>query len=127
MLRLMLRWITICLALAVLLAVGCGGRSSVPDMGGEDGKKIAALIEDLNDAAGVAKKMAPLFASSVRPEPVKFGRYSYSVVGRPSVNGDSATCQVRIDTLAGGENKGEQQWTFSRQGGEWKITAAPLP
>jgi hypothetical protein len=115
-------------ALLLFLATGCGGSSPTSiDLGGEDGREIAVLVEDLNDAKGNPKKTAGLFAAGAKPpDPKKLNQYEFSIVGKPSVSGESATCKVRVDN-AKGETAGEPEWSFVKDGGKWKIKDAPLP
>lgn len=117
-------------ALAFALALGCGGGSDGQplDMGGPDGDKISALIEDVNDAVGSPKKQDLLFAKGAKPaDQKKFAKCAYSIVGRPSVSGGTATAKVRVDPASGGEKLGEVEWTFEKDGDKWKIKTAPLP
>jgi hypothetical protein len=96
-------------------------------MGGEDGKFVAELIEDLNDFKADDTNLASHFAStSGVPTSSDLSRFDFSIVGKPSVNGDSATCKVRLDNSADGTLVGEKDWSFKKVGGNWKIENAPL-
>lgn len=110
------------------LALGCAGSEAAkgPDMGGEDGTKVAALVDDMNDAVGNPRKVAALFAAGGRPpDAAKTKGLSFSVVNRPAVTGAGATCKVRVDR--GGGKVGEPDWSFVKEGDKWKIKSAPLP
>ncbi len=124
-------WLILPVALVCLIAItGCGGDSGGQplDMGGEDGTKIATLLEDVNDAVGNPKKLDTLFAKGVKPaDPKKFAKNSYSIVGKPSVSGTTATAKVRVDPAGGGTTLGEVEWTFEKDGDKWKIKNAPIP
>jgi hypothetical protein len=54
-------------------------------------------------------------------------KYGYTVVGRPSMNGTSATAKVRVDPAAGGATVREMEWLFEKDGDKWKIKSAPIP
>lgn len=96
-------------------------------MGGEDGSRVAALVEEMNDAAGSPKQVQGLFAAGAKPaSPKGYAKFSYSVSGKPSVSGDSATCKVRVDA-PDGTKVGEPEWAFARDSSGWKIKEAPLP
>jgi hypothetical protein len=112
------------------LACGCGGSSTTDnktglDLGGADASAVATLVEDMNDAKGNAKKVAGIFVKGAAPDAKKFNSYDYYIVGKPAVTGSDATCKVRLD--AKGATKGEQEWSFVKEGDKWKIKAAPLP
>ena len=113
--------------LGLLAIVGCGGGGETKslDMGGEDGNKISMLIEEMNDAVGNKKKLAELFVSGAKlPEPKASMGMSFFIVGKPSVQGTSATAKVRIDKNS--QAAGEKQWTFEKVGDAWKIKDAPV-
>jgi hypothetical protein len=121
------------LACVVFLGLfGCGGSGGPPkllDMGGEDGTKIASLIEDLNDAKGAGKKFATAFAKGATPsaaEAKKYNPFAFYIIGKPTVNGGDATAKVSIQKDGGGEI-GQKEWTFVKEGDAWKLKAAPLP
>jgi hypothetical protein len=117
------------LAVTLALLTGCGGTDGKPlDMGGEDGSKISAVIEDVNDAVGNPKKLDTLFVKGAKPaDPKKFAKCGYTIVGKPTVSGTTATAKVRIDPAGGGQSLGEQEWSFEKDGDKWKIKSAPLP
>lgn len=120
---------TICVALLALAACGCGSSPSDTktglDLGGADATAVATLVEDLNDAKGNPKKIAGMFAKGAAPDAKKFNPFDYYIVGKPTVTGTDATCKIRLD--AKGATKGEQEWSFVKEGDKWKIKAAPLP
>lgn len=115
------------LAALALSAAGCGSTPAGPSYGSADGRKISELVDLLNDdrsSWGTAKRH---FVADFRPtEPRKFAKYDLEVKGDPRIDGDTATATI---TLLNGkrEEVGVQEWTFVRDGGEWKIKAAPLP
>lgn len=116
------------LLLIVLLASGCGdgGAPKRLDMGGVDGDQVSSIIEDVNEAAGDLKKMTGLFVKGSKPADLKkLDSHSVSIVGRPSVNGTTATAKVRVDKA--GKMLGEAEWSFEKEGDKWKVKAAPLP
>jgi hypothetical protein len=125
-----LNWLILSLYLIVSIsAAGCGGSSNKDkslDMGGEEGSKIASLIDDLADFKNNPKKLPSICDESLKlTEPKKFGSYSYYVVGKPTVNGDTATCTIRIDD-AGGTKLFEKEWEFVKRGNNWKIKSCPI-
>lgn len=109
---------------------GCGSPSASTkplDMGGEDGSKIAALIEDLADTKTNSRKLNAMLANGTKIEDQKkFAKYEFYVVGKPTVNGMEATCMIRVED-GGGTKLGEKEWTFGKQGDAWKIKSCPLP
>jgi len=112
----------------VALIGGCSSDTQKPlDLGSADANQIGQLIDEINEAKGNPKRLAALWAAKVQvPDAKKFTFFDYSLGGRPRVNGDSATCVVRIDDSRTGETS-QKEWTFVKQGNEWKIQDAPLP
>jgi hypothetical protein len=126
----------ISLVAASLLAcaglAGCGGAGpeagKAPDMGGPDANAVCVLVEDANDLGTNAKKYDAAFVKGSKPADLKkFAQHSYGIVGRPKVEGASATCTVRVTKTATSEAIGEKEWVFAKEGDKWKIKDAPLP
>ena len=115
----------------LLLTAGCGSQSSTgPSYGGEEGRKIAILVDALIDDRSNYRRMTAHFTSGSAPDNQqwrKFAPYSFEVVGDPVVSGATATAKVRIVFDSNREEKGEVEWAFAKDGENWKITAAPLP
>ncbi len=110
-----------------LLIAGCGGAQGV-DMGGPDGKLISDAIENLNDNVNSAAKLTKSFAKgSPVPTVKKMNGMGFYVVGKPKVTGEEATCKIRIEKLLDGKAVGESDWTFVKEGADWKIKTAPIP
>ena len=107
---------------------GCG--SSTPgsvDMGGEDGTKVAVLVEELNELKGDAKKMADSFTSKPSAgDAKKFNTMTYYIKGKPEIKGTTATCKVLVEKQDG-TPLGELEWSFEKMADGWKIKSAPLP
>jgi hypothetical protein len=118
-------------ALAVLavclLGAGCGGGPSPPDYGSEDGKQIARLVEELNEATSDEKRFRQAFAGPAPKDRKHFNAHLFDVDGAPAVTGDSATARVKVRSDGEGKDRGTQEWTFVKEGGQWKIKSAPLP
>lgn len=118
------------LAVALLAGAGCGSNAETGkalDLGGADATAVATLVEDLNDANTSSKKLEQLFVKGTKPtNPKTFAKCSFTISGKPSVSGTSATCKVRIDDAAG-KILGEPEWQFEKDGDKWKVKAAPMP
>jgi hypothetical protein len=113
------------IVLLALFAVGCGDSKSLPpDFGGEDGLSVVRCIEDVSEATTNQKKLNEMFATGASPLDVKkISGAMFSVVGKPTINGTTATAKVRIEK---GQLTKEQDWTFEKVGDKWKIKTAPL-
>ncbi len=120
--------IHIALLASVSCLFGCGAGTNGPvDMGGEDGSRVAILVEDLNEVKHNAKKMADCFTTKPTPaDAKKFNAMAFYVKGKPKVNGPSATCNIQIEKQDG-TPVGEAEWSFEKVADSWKIKAAPLP
>jgi hypothetical protein len=107
---------------------GCSGNSSkLPDMGGEEGAKVALVIEDLNEIKHNAKRVSELFASkSGVPDSKKLNQFVFYVKGKPTVTGSTATCMVLIEKNDG-TVAGELEWSFENVSGRWLIKSALMP
>ena len=116
------------LFIVILCSAGCS--SSTPssvDMGGEEGTKVAVLVEDINEAKGDEKKMSPLFVTKpTAADAKKFNQLSFYVTGKPTVTGSNATCKVTIEKQDG-TPQGVQEWSFEKIASAWKIKSALLP
>lgn len=111
-----------------LLALGCGGSAQGVDMGGPEGKLISDAVENINDSVNSSAKLSKSFAKgSTVPAVKKMNGLAFYVVGKPKVTGEEATCKIRIEKLADGKALGETDWTFVKEGADWKIKSAPLP
>lgn len=121
------------LRLAMILGflglVGCGGGSSESvDMGSPEGKLIAECVENFNDSTGNVSKLKKSFTNGSAPTTAKkFAGLAFYVVGKPAVTGEQATCKVRVEKANNGNSLGEQDWSFVKEGSEWKIKSAPIP
>lgn len=118
------------LLLGMATAAGCGGPNPARDYGGEDGKKVADLISEFEDLTNKPKEFAQAFAAGVAPKGAaqkKYNSYQYRLVGRPTVSGETATATITIEKPSTGDKIGEKTWEFAKEGGTWKIKAAPLP
>ena len=116
------------LFIVVLCSAGCSSRTPISvDMGGEDGTKVAVVVEDMNEAKGDDKKMSPLFVTKpTAADAKKFNQLSFYVTGKPTVTGSNATCKVSIEKQDG-TSQGVQEWSFEKISSAWKIKSALLP
>ena len=115
------------LGLAMILFVaGCTRGTPAQDFGGEEGKRIADLIDELNDFKWTDAEIVSNFSSNAGiPSSADLSRFDYSIIGQPQVDGDSATCNIRLDRLDDG-SVSEKEWHFKKVGGSWKLETAPL-
>lgn len=108
--------------------VGCGGESNPTplDFGGPDATAIAVVIEEMNEAIGSVKKLDQLVIK--KPTDMKkLTKYSYSIVGKPTVSGTTATATVRLEEMKNSANSVEQNWEFEKVGDKWKVKTLVLP
>jgi len=120
------RWILFVMLSVCSMTLGCGSGTRQQDFGGEDGKMIADLIDDLSDFKADDVAIAKNFAANVPiPKATELDRYEYSILGTPTIDGESATCKIRVDSPEG-TSVGEKEWRFKKVGGVWKIESAPL-
>ena len=110
-----------------LLFPGCSRVPGSIDLGGEEGNKVAATVEELNEVKHNPKKIGEFFVDKQgQADAKKLNQFTYYVAGKPSVTGTSATCKVLIEK-ANGTPVGEQEWTFEKVSDQWKIKSAPTP
>jgi hypothetical protein len=107
----------------LLLLAGCGAKD-LSDMGGDEGKAIAGVVELLNDYKARDEKIPMLFAKSDGlPSAQELNKYSFYVVGKPAVASDTATSKILVER-ADGSPIGEREWNFKKVDGNWKIVSA---
>ena len=114
----------------MVLCVGGCRHTTGPDYGGEDGSKIAALVDRMNDDSNTIPKLKASFASGtpIGKKDVKaYPRFRYELKGSPTVDGDSATATVEVSTYTSNDAGSEKEWSFVKEGADWKIKSAPLP
>ncbi len=115
------------LFLHLLALNGCSVSNKLPDMGGEEGSKVALVIEDLNEVKHNAMRLPELFVSKDGiPDAKKLNQFVFYVKGKPSVSGSTATCSVLIEKNDG-TSAGEKEWSFESVSEKWKIKSAPIP
>lgn len=115
------------LALLLALVAGCGSSATAPpNLGGEDGTRIAELVEQMNDDGGRTKQLKTIFAGATVSDARRFQQYRFDLKGKPEVNGSTATATVVCEKHSKGEPV-EKPWAFVKEGDKWKIKAAPLP
>lgn len=120
------RFIFIVMLAGCSMTIGCASGTVQQDFGGDDGKSIADMIDDLNDFKADDAAIATRFAPNTRPPTAaELMRYDYSILQKPTFEGDSATCKIRIDN-PDGSSVGEKDWKFKKVEGSWKIESAPL-
>jgi hypothetical protein len=118
------------LLLLLLLLVGCGESDPAEIYGGVDGHTIATLISEVASRADSPQRTAEIYAAGAAPTGTalkRYLRYDYRLIGRPSVHGETGTATIVFEEPNTGEQVGEKTWEFVKEGGTWKIKAAPLP
>ena len=113
--------------LSAVAPTGCGSSATPPpfDAGSEDGNQLAKLLDDFNEAKYSQAKLKPLFAGPLPAHWKKYDPYACQLDGKPSVAGDAATAKVALRHDDGTQKSAE--WSFAKDGGQWKVKAAPLP
>jgi hypothetical protein len=107
----------------LLALTGCGAKD-MSNMGGDEGTAIAGVVELLNDYKARDDKIPMLFAKADGlPTAEELNKYSFYVVGKPSVESDSATSKILVER-ADGNPIGEREWSFKKVDGSWKIETA---
>ena len=114
-------------ALQLLACIGCSVGNKLPDMGSEDGAKVALTIEDLNEVKHNTKRLGELFVTKESiPDAKKLNQYVFYVKGKPSISGSTAKSAVLIERNDG-TAAGEKEWSFENVSGKWRIKSAPIP
>ena len=100
--------------------------TSTLDVGGEEGGKVAAAIEDLNEVKHNPKKASEFFVTKQsQPDTKKLNQFTYYTAGKPVITGSTATCKVFIEKVDG-TPVGNREWTFEKVSEKWKIKSAPM-
>ena len=108
-------------ALHVVMMIGCGGSEPT------DAEQVNVAIANLSEAALDRESFESFFAAGLAPRESERSRYRqyFYEMDPPKVSGDSATANVRI-LDPDGDLIAEKEWSFSKVGDLWKISAAPL-
>jgi hypothetical protein len=114
------------MAAFLVLAVGCG-QPQPPAYGSIEGKEIAKLVEELNEARAHPKQFEKMFSGKAPSNWKRFNEFQFDVDGSPSISNENATARVRIRSENDGSEKGVKEWTFIKEGSNWKIKSADLP
>ena len=122
---------TFVLALALLPALtltGCGNAGGAASVSADERAidELISTVEGLRDVRTAVK----VFAAGAAPaaaQLTQLARFSVQAVGRPAVAGDSATLRVKFVENRTGQETGQTDWTFVKDGAAWKIKSAPLP
>lgn len=118
------------IALALILPAGCGGEAMQSINVEGDSKKISEAVENFNEYSMDAPKTSKLFVADKVPkgdEFKKYRRFAYFPTGEAKVNGNDATMTVSLREEKTSKDVGMMDWNFRKDGGSWKIVAAPLP
>jgi hypothetical protein len=126
------RFFSFVLILLSGVVVGCSSTPPTgPTYGSEDGRKISVLVSELNDVKSLPDRYKKLFATGVTLSPAdrkKLDTIAYEVKGSPTVTGDTATATIAMRSeSASSADLGTKEWTFAKEGDQWKIKTAPLP
>jgi len=81
------------------------------------------------DRARDPKSFRELFVEGAAPSEQQRPLYAkYGIQpSAPTINGDTATVEVRIYDDGAGKDVGTVTWTLVREGEKWKLKTAPLP
>jgi hypothetical protein len=95
-----------------------------------DATLIPQILRSFSGSASDPRNLPTWFAQGATPpaaEQRKYGKYTYRAEGKPAVTGDTATVQVKLRDAKSDQEAGIVEWTFVKEGGNWKIKSAPLP
>ncbi len=115
------------LVAAFLFLPGCGGGDGKPVESEADG--AAQVIREFDDYKGSQAGFTGVFAKGAAPAEAQRKRYlKYNVSpGKVTVTGETATVRVKVLDEPREKVLTEVDWTFVKEGGRWKLKAAPLP
>src|SRR5262245_9812499 len=111
------------LFLVAFPSIGCGRQDKTSTYGGEDGKKIADLVGDFDDLTSRPKHFEEAFVAGAAPKGAAAKKYighQFTLVGTPTVTGDTGKATVAIEKSATGTKLGEKSWEFAKVAGTWK-------
>jgi len=112
------------MAIAILLLAGCSRPAPVNLANNE----VAAPVDELAEAVDSPKKFKALFCGTAPNdgERKRYGDYAFQVARIRSVSDSEAVLSVTIDD-GKADHPNEAEWTVAKDGGKWKLKAAPLP
>lgn len=118
------------LALAVLIAVGCGesGSSGLADLDWDsEAGKVHGMVGVVSDAASNSASFLAMFAAGKAPPEAmrkKLAKASVVIQNVPNVKGTTADVQVLIEEQ--GRPSGPFTWQAVKVGDRWKLDSAPM-
>ena len=112
------------MGIALLLQPGCNRAAPVNLANNETAEPVDRLAE----AVDSPKKFRELFCGAVPTDAdrKRYGGYAFQVAGIRSVSDSEAVLNVTIDD-GKADHPSEAEWTVAKDGGKWKLKAAPLP
>ena len=119
----------LCLGVLPPLAFVTGCGSGAPSGPQQEAEVLAGLVADTPDKTSSPRAARDLFAAGAVPgkdELRKYQNYTFEPAGKASIEGTTGTIPVKVFDGDGNE-LGQVEWTFVKEGETWKIRSAPLP
>lgn len=112
------------MGIGLVMPVGCD-RAAPANLANNE---AAAPVDRLAEAVDSPKKFRELFcgAAPSDAERKRYGEYAFQVARIRSVSDSEAVLNVTIDD-GKADHPSEVEWTVAKDGGKWKLKAAPLP
>ena len=85
--------------------------------------EFTSVLRMLSDSAQDPARAPEIFSGTPGKDSARYGAFVYDMVAPPKIDGDTATVRIQMRPKA----TKEAEWIFVRDGGKWKIKAAPLP
>jgi hypothetical protein len=116
----------------IIFVAGCSRGQAVTSGPPEgDVAVLRNLVTRMPDESVEARTFRAAFAKgeTVPPESerARFGRLYFDPVGDPKVEGDTASVKVSVRDDEAPAPLGQVDWTFVKEGEQWKLKSAPLP
>ena len=123
---------TLPLVIIGLLAVtGCSRSAKQDGPPVQDTAVLRNLVTQMGDASRGSDSFKAFFAKDAAvpadAERVKYSSLYFNSVGDASIKGDSAVVKVRVTNDESSTPLGQVDWTFVKEGEQWKLKSAPLP
>jgi len=123
-----LRLILVCAAIGF---AGCRSATTPVGPPKEEEAVLRNLVTQMPDASRRPDSFRAFFtADATIPADAERARYAklyFQTVGAPTIKGNSATIKVSVRDDDSPNPLGQMDWTFVKEGEQWKAKSAPLP
>jgi hypothetical protein len=119
------------LVVSLVAVTGCSRSAKEDGPPVQETAVLRNLVTQMGDASRRSDTFRDFFAKDATIPPdaerVKYSSLYFNPVGDASLKGESAVVKVRVTNDESSTPLGQVDWTFVKEGEQWKLKSAPLP